>query len=65
MFEVIYSKYNQELIKDAEARLEEEKDIFVSENYNYKIMMIPTGVVLDKNGNTQVILHPNKRLIKE
>ena len=64
MFNITFSKYHEELRKDAEERLEKEKK-FHREGYTYEIVLVPTGVVFNKEGRSCVVANPDINLIRK
>ena len=64
MFNITFSKYHEELRKDAEERLEKEKKIH-RKGYTYEIVLVPTGVVFNEEGNSCVVMNPDINLIKK
>ena len=64
-YNVTKSKYNDQLLKDAEERIDRHVQSFGEDDYTYEIMMIPTGVICDKYGRPCVILNPDNTLIRK
>ena len=64
MFNITFSKYHEELRKDAEERLEKEKKIH-RKGYTYEIVLVPTGVVFNEEGKSCVVMNPDINLIKK
>lgn len=65
MFDITFSKYHEELRKDAEERLKKEKQWHEKEGYSYEIVLVPIGVIFDEEGSGSVIMNPNPHLIKK
>ena len=65
MFDITFSKYHEELRKEAEERLRKEKEFHKREGYDYEIVLVPTGVVFNKEGSASMIMSPNSRLIRK
>ena len=53
MFNITFSKYHEELRKEAEERLRKEKEFHKREGYDYEIVLVPTGVVFNEEGKVQ------------
>ena len=65
MFNITFSKYHEELRKGAEERLRKKKEFYEREGYSYEIVLVPTGVVFNKEGNASVVMNPDINLIKK
>ena len=65
MFDITFSKYHEELRKDAEERLKKEKQWHEREGYSYEIVLVPTGVIFNEEGTGSVIMNPNPQLIRK
>lgn len=64
-YNITFSKYHEELRKEAEERLAKEEKYNKGEEYSYEIVLVPTGVVFDKKGRAGIILHPENELIRK
>ena len=65
MFNITFSKYHEELRKEAEERLRKEKEFHKREGYDYEIVLVPTGVVFNEEGRSSIIMNPNPQLIRK
>lgn len=65
MFNITFSKYHEELRKEAEERLRKEKEFHKREGYSYEIVLVPTGVVFNEEGRGSIIMNPNPQLIRK
>ena len=50
-YNITFSKYHEELRKEAEERLAKQEKFNGGEGYSYEIVLVPTGVVFDKEAN--------------
>lgn len=65
MFNITFSKCHEELRKEAEERLEKEKQYHGREGYSYEIVLVPTGVVFNEEGRGSIIMNPDPQLIRK
>ena len=65
MFNITFSKYHEELRKEAEENLRKEKEFHKREGYDYEIVLVPTGVVFNEEGHASMVMMPDVQLIRK
>ena len=69
-YNITFSRYHEELIKEAEELLKKEEKMRDNDDYIYEIVLVPTAVVYHnsnklKEGRPGIIYHPNNELIRK
>ena len=64
-YNITFSKYHEELIKEADELLKKEEKMRGNDDYIYEIVLVPTAVVYNKKGIPGIIHHPKNKLIRK